>query len=124
VGVYGLVGAIVKIDDAGLLLLRRSGEGVWTDAIRGLGRGLLWFAPRLMKTLTVVGTLAMFLVGGGILLHASHPVTELVEGWASGVRMIGWMLPTLVGGFMGLLAGVVLVKTWDVAGPLLVRHRS
>jgi predicted DNA repair protein MutK len=124
VGVYGLVGAIVKIDDAGLLLLRRSGAGVLTDAIRGLGRGLLWFAPRLMKTLTVVGTLAMFLVGGGILLHASHAVTELVEAWASGVRMIGWMLPTLIGGFMGLLAGIVLVKTWDVAGPLVARQRS
>jgi predicted DNA repair protein MutK len=124
VGVYGLVGAIVKIDDAGLLLLRRSDEGVVADAIRGVGRGLLWFAPRLMKTLTVVGTLAMFLVGGGILLHASHAVTDRVEGWAAGVEMIGWMLPTLIGGFMGLLAGVVLVKTWDVAGPLVARQRS
>ena len=124
VGVYGLVGAIVKIDDAGLLLLRRSDEGVIANAMRGVGKGLLWFAPRLMKTLTVVGTLAMFLVGGGILLHASHTVTELVEAWASGVMMIGWMLPTLVGGFMGLLAGVVLVKTWDAAGPLVVRQRS
>ena len=124
VGVYGLVGAIVKIDDAGLLLLRRSDKGVLADAMRGVGRGLLWFAPRLMKTLTVVGTVAMFLVGGGILLHASHTVTELVEAWASGVRMIGWMLPTLIGGFIGLLAGVVLVKTWDVAGPLVARQRS
>ena len=124
VGVYGLVGAIVKIDDAGLLLLRRSDEGVVADAIRGVGRGLLWFAPRLMKTLTVVGTLAMFLVGGGILLHASHGVTDRVEGWAAGVEIIGWMLPTLIGGFMGLLAGVVLVKIWDVAGPLLARQRS
>lgn len=124
VGVYGLVGAIVKIDDAGLLLLRRADAGVIADALRAVGRGLLWFAPRLMKTLTVVGTLAMFLVGGGILLHASHTMTELVEAWASGVRMVGWMLPTLIGGFLGLLAGVVLVKTWDVAGPLVTRQRS
>lgn len=124
VGVYGLVGAIVKIDDAGLLLLRRADAGVIADAMRAVGRGLLWFAPRLMKTLTVVGTLAMFLVGGGILLHASHTMTDLVEAWASGVRMVGWMLPTLIGGFMGLLAGVVLVKTWDVAGPLVTRQRS
>ena len=124
VGVYGLVGAIVKIDDAGLLLLRRADAGVIADALRAVGRGLLWFAPRLMKILTVVGTLAMFLVGGGILLHASHTMTELVEAWASGVRMVGWMLPTLIGGFLGLLAGVVLVKTWDVAGPLVTRQRS
>ncbi len=124
VGVYGLVGAIVKIDDAGLLLLRRADAGVIADALRAVGRGLLWFAPRLMKTLTVVGTLAMFLVGGGILLHASHTMTELVEAWASGVRMVGWMLPTLIGGFMGLLAGVVLVKTWDIAGPLVTRQGS
>ncbi len=124
VGVYGLVGAIVKIDDAGLLLLRRADAGVIADALRAVGRGLLWFAPRLMKTLTVVGTLAMFLVGGGILLHASHTMTDLVEAWASGVQMVGWMLPTLIGGFMGLLAGVVLVKTWDIAGPLVTRQRS
>ena len=124
VGVYGLVGAIVKVDDAGLLLLRRADAGVIADAMRAVGRGLLWFAPRLMKTLTVVGTLAMFLVGGGILLHASHTMTDLVEAWASGVRMVGWMLPTLIGGFMGLRAGVVLVKTWDIAGPLVTRQRS
>ena len=72
VGVYGLVGAIVKLDDLGLRLTRE-GAG---KASALLGRGILAFAPRLMKFLSVAGTAAMFLVGGGILVHgipALHP---------------------------------------------------
>jgi predicted DNA repair protein MutK len=64
VGVYGIVAGIVKMDDLGLHLLSRSGS-----VARTIGRGLLLAAPRLMKALTVIGTAAMFLVGGGILAH-------------------------------------------------------
>jgi predicted DNA repair protein MutK len=60
-GVYGLVAAIVKLDDLGLYLLRKSVSGRFNAIQRALGRGLLIFAPALMKTLTVVGTIAMFL---------------------------------------------------------------
>lgn len=112
-GVYGLVAGIVKIDDAGVLLLEREGDRVLDRLIRGLGGALLAFAPRLMKTLSVVGTGAMFLVGGGILMHASHPVADAVEAAAVRLGMAGALLPTLVGGVIGLVAGWLLVKAFE-----------
>ena len=78
-GVYGLVGGIVKLDDAGLHL-SRSGS----SATQAFGRGLLAFAPWLMKALSVLGTAAMFLVGGGILLHGVPALGHAVEHWAGG----------------------------------------
>ncbi|NBU25971.1 MAG: DUF808 domain-containing protein, partial [Gammaproteobacteria bacterium] len=72
VGVYGIVAGIVKLDDAGLHLAARRGDGALDGALRALGRGLLGAAPKLMKFLGVAGTVAMFLVGGGILVHALH----------------------------------------------------
>lgn len=110
VGVYGLVAGIVKMDDLGFLLAEREGAGFWRRVGRGLGRSLLWFAPRLMRGLSVVGTLAMFLVGGGILMHASHTVADAIE---QGVYRLGFgwtLLPTLIGGVIGLVAGWLLVK--------------
>ncbi|MFY8044264.1 MAG: DUF808 domain-containing protein, partial [Rhodoferax sp.] len=75
VGVYGLVAGIVKIDDAGLYLSRQSGSGA-----QALGRGLLRAAPILMKVLSIAGTAAMFLVGGGILVHGLPFLHHLLEG--------------------------------------------
>lgn len=69
VGVYGLVAGIVKLDDAGLHLIKDTADHAWAGFKRSLGRGLLAFAPLLMKTLSIVGTLAMFMVGGSILVH-------------------------------------------------------
>jgi predicted DNA repair protein MutK len=82
VGVYGLVAGIVKLDDLGLHLARRSREGALGRAVRATGRGILRAAPWLMKTLSVAGTAAMFLVGGGILVHGVHDVAHWVEGLA------------------------------------------
>lgn len=112
-GVYGLVGAIVKLDDVGLHLTQQGAS--WKQAI---GRGLLAFAPWLMKTLSVVGTAAMFLVGGGILLHGipalGHAVAHFAEGlgWASG------LVNSLAGGAAGLLAGAVAVFLFNVVNRL------
>ena len=101
VGVYGLVAAIVKLDDAGLHLASRRGDGALDGALRALGRGLLGAAPRLMKFLGVAGTVAMFLVGGGILSHALHLVpsnlalallTDLAVGAAAGAAALGAVL--------------------------------
>lgn len=74
VGVYGLVAGLVKIDDLGENLARRGG---WKA---GLGRGILRAAPGLMRTISVVGTLAMLLVGGQIVLHGIPPLHHVVEG--------------------------------------------
>jgi predicted DNA repair protein MutK len=66
----------------------------------------------------------MFLVGGGILLHANHALTMLVEGWSLGFKPIEWVVPMAVGGVLGLIAGVVLVKVWDAMSALLPGQRA
>ena len=71
IGVYGLVAGIVKLDDAGLYMLRKSVSGSFNSIQRFIGRSLLIIAPLLMKSLAIIGTAAMFLVGGGIVVHLS-----------------------------------------------------
>ena len=105
VGVYGLVGGIVKIDDAGLWLSRRPGA-----LAQAVGRGLLRGAPWLMKALSVAGTAAMFLVGGGILAHGLPPVRHLVQALAAGAGGLGAVLWPLAGDALtGLLAGALVL---------------
>lgn len=113
VGVYGLVAGIVKIDDLGLLLSQKSGSGFWHGGLRRIGAALLWFAPRLMKGLAVVGTVAMFLVGGGILMHAMPSVAHVIEQFSTHLGPIEGAVPTLFGGALGLCAGLLLVKVFD-----------
>ena len=103
VGVYGLVGGIVKLDDLGLRLARKGAGRLRT----ALGNGILAFAPKLMKFLSVAGTAAMFLVGGGILVHgtpALHPLAEAAHGIPP-----GWLWENLFNAASGLVAGAVLV---------------
>ena len=123
VGVYGLVAGIVKLDDAGLYL-SKSGNG----AVRGFGKLLLLGAPKLMKTLSVVGTLAMFMVGGGILVHGVEPLHHLVEGAAAaagGVDGIGGLLATLtksaLDAVIGVIAGALVLAGVTVIGRLFKR---
>ena len=113
VGVYGLVAGIVKIDDLGLLLSQKPGSGVWHGGLRRIGAALLWFAPRLMKGLSVVGTVAMFLVGGGILLHATPSVAQAIAQFSTQLGPLEGAVPTLCGGALGLCAGFLLVKVFD-----------
>ena len=104
-GVYGLVAGIVKLDDAGLWLSRQAGA-----AQRALGRGLLGFAPWLMKTLSVVGTVAMFLVGGGILSHGVPALHHAVEGFTAGAGAVAAaLLPLLADLVVGVVAGAVVL---------------
>lgn len=131
VGVYGLVAGIVKLDDAGLALSRLTGQGTWARMGRGLGRGLLAAAPRLMRVLSVVGTIAMFLVGGGIITHgipaAHHPIEHLVQA-AGAVPTLGPLLaaltPLLVDAAVGVLIGALVLaavslgrRLWAVVAP-------
>ena len=113
VGVYGLVGAIVKIDDAGLYLIKQGNA-----ALKAMGQGLLAFAPWLMKTLSVLGTAAMFLVGGGILLHGIPALGHAVEDWFFGMGWITDLLSNLAGGVVGLVAGFVATAVWQLIGRL------
>ncbi|GGE53238.1 hypothetical protein GCM10011533_02080 [Streptosporangium jomthongense] len=112
VGVYGLVAGIVKLDDGGLYLTQRD-----SALARRVGRGILWLAPYLMKTLAIVGTIAMFLVGGGILVHGIPPIYHAIEAFAADFGGLSTLLiPTMANGLFGLLAGALLVA---VLTPLL-----
>jgi uncharacterized protein len=108
VGVYGLVAGIVKLDDAGLHLSRLEGPGSLRQMQRGLGEGILKVAPWLMKGLSVAGTAAMFLVGGGILSHGWPALHHAVEGLANAS---GWpmLVSTLLDGLVGILAGALVL---------------
>ncbi|MDH5833138.1 DUF808 domain-containing protein [Luteimonas kalidii] len=111
VGVYGLVAGIVKLDDFGLYLSRAA-----SAATRAIGNGILRAAPWLMKGLAIAGTAAMFLVGGGILVHGFHALAEWVEDAAvdaaavPGVgAVLGALTPMLINAVVGIIAGAITV---------------
>lgn len=105
VGVYGLVGMIVKIDDLGYWLVEKSSQ-----LAKAVGKGLLVLAPWLMKFLTVVGTLAMFLVGGGILVHGIPALHHAIEGWAQKMGGVVHLLgPTFANLVLGFIAGAIVL---------------
>ncbi|AQA19045.1 hypothetical protein BST95_13145 [Halioglobus japonicus] len=110
VGVYGLVAGIVKLDDAGLYLHESEGEGLWARFKRWFGLGLIKFAPWLMKALGVIGTVAMFMVGGGILVHGIHPLAVAVEQLTAGFGpVLAAITPTMAGVVIGMIAGALVV---------------
>jgi predicted DNA repair protein MutK len=115
VGVYGLVAGIVKLDDLGLYLTQQ--VAAWK---RSLGRGILAAAPWLMKALSVLGTAAMFLVGGGILVHGIPALGHGIEEFAATLGWIGPVISSLAGAITGLVAGAVVV--WVVG--LVMRLRG
>ncbi|MGA8122327.1 DUF808 domain-containing protein [Rouxiella badensis] len=104
-GVYGLVAGIVKIDDAGLYLSKLSGKSGFMRAVRGFGGGIVNAAPLLMKTLSIVGTFAMFLVGGSIISHGLPFMHSLLEGFTTGHQ--GWV-NSLITGASDLAVGIVV----------------
>jgi predicted DNA repair protein MutK len=116
IGVYGLVAGIVKLDDVGLYLIEKPDESRLARFQQSFGAWILRMAPKLMRTLSVVGTAAMFLVGGGILVHGIPMVTEvlhLIEIWANGLAaaggFVGLVAATLFNGFFGFFVGGLLV---------------
>lgn len=122
VGVYGLVGLIVKLDDIGLHLLQKSDGSALRRAV---GQGLLVTAPRLMHLLALVGTIAMFMVGGGILVHGWPFAHHLVEGAAGALATlptVGTVLaaitPTLLNAVAGVVAGLLLVLAMTLVSKL------
>ena len=127
-GVYGLVAGIVKLDDLGFHLLKDKQASALRQAV---GRGLLAFAPWLMKALSVVGTAAMFLVGGGILLHGiphSHDFLHAAElfvqqvGWLGGV--LAAITPTLLSAVFGVIAGGVVLAVMIPTNALISRVKT
>ena len=100
VGVYGLVAGIVKLDDAGLYLNRQS-----SAIARSFGAGIVKAAPWLMKFLSVAGTAAMFLVGGGIIVHGIPALSGVAQGWAGA---LSFLADAVVGIFAGAAVFAVI----------------
>jgi len=112
-GVYGLVAGIVKLDDIGLYLVDSAEDKAGVRA--AFGRGLVRAAPRLMKTLSVLGTAAMFLVGGGILLHGlpgahdlMHHIEFTLDEWPAGGLWVS-IVPPLINALVGVVAGALVL---------------
>ncbi|MDY3306282.1 DUF808 domain-containing protein [Psychrobacter sanguinis] len=106
IGIYGLVGFIVKIDDIGLHMMRKPGASNTTQKI---GQFLLSAAPKLMKVLTIVGTLAMFLVGGGIIVHGVNSLEHAVEDLANLTGVFEGLSANLLNGVIGFGIGLVVL---------------
>ncbi|AQS37771.1 hypothetical protein Sps_02619 [Shewanella psychrophila] len=114
IGVYGLVAGIVKMDDVGLYMSQRKGASLLTRFGRWLGTKLVNAAPYLMRGLTIVGTIAMFMVGGGILTHGLHWMSVQIQTaahWVEQVSVIGSVLsfitPSLLNTVFGVFAGAL-----------------
>jgi len=120
VGVYGLVAGIVKLDDAGLYLSQRDGS-----AARATGRAILFAAPYLMKLLSIAGTAAMFLVGGGILTHGIAPLHHAIEQFsaAAGKAMEG-TVAMMADGIVGILVGALVLALVTIGGKLFGKAKT
>ncbi len=123
VGVYGLVAGIVKLDDLGMHMAKGQGGS------KAMGNAILKVAPVLMKTLSIVGTAAMFIVGGGIVAHGIGPVhhgIEDVTAWLAALPaggILAALAPSVMNGVVGLVVGAVLVALYT-AGKKLVPSKA
>ncbi len=123
VGVYGLVAAIVKLDDLGLYLMKTS-----NPMSRSIGRGIIWASPYFMKGLSIAGTIAMFLVGGGILVHKIGWIHEITDSIKHLVEPFGvWIsTPTMMAseGGVGIIAGGIAVAVAEGVKRIFFSHRG
>lgn len=113
VGVYGLVAGIVKLDDLGLWLTQKSGA-----AAKNIGNAILRAAPYMMKGLSVIGTAAMFLVGGGILTHGIPVLHHWIESVGVAAGSAGFAVPVLLNGVAGIIAGAAVLAVVSVVGKI------
>ena len=123
IGVYGLVAGIVKLDDAGLYLSQQPGAFQ-----RGLGRAILAGAPWMMKSLSIIGTAAMFMVGGGILVHGVPALGEMLHHLEEAAHavpgvggVLGWLASPLSGAIAGIVAGGIVFLLVGVGKKLFKR---
>ncbi|MED7670653.1 DUF808 domain-containing protein [Pseudomonas moraviensis subsp. stanleyae] len=119
VGVYGLVAGIVKLDDLGLWLTQKPGQ-----IAKKIGGGILSAAPYMMKTLSVIGTAAMFLVGGGILTHGVPVVHHWIESVSAAAGGAGFIVPLLLNAVAGIVAGGVVLLGVSLIGKLWKAARA
>lgn len=118
-GVYGLVAGIVKLDDLGLWLTQKPGQ-----VARTIGGAILSAAPYMMKSLSVIGTAAMFMVGGGILTHGVPVVHHWIETVSQNSGALAWLMPTLLNAVAGIIAGAVVLAVVSVVGKVWKAFRA
>ncbi|MGO0791304.1 DUF808 domain-containing protein [Herbaspirillum seropedicae] len=130
-GVYGLVAGIVKLDDGGLYLVQHASASAWGRIKAGIGRAVLAAAPKMMRSLSVIGTIAMFMVGGGILTHGlpfAHHAIEAAAVAVEGVAVIGPVLgaiaPAVLNALFGVVAGAVVLVVVKLAQRVLSLFRK
>jgi uncharacterized protein len=123
IGVYGLVAGIVKLDDGGVYLLEQTGSSFWVRCKHALGKAILWFAPYLMRALSILGTIAMFLVGGGILTHNVPMLHHLIEGLAPRAEPLTTLVTWLGDAIIGILAGIIVLALVQLFKKLFVRKQ-
>ncbi len=128
VGVYGLVAGIVKLDDLGLHLMLKKGASFYRQLQRKIGEKILAFAPYLMRTLSVVGTAAMFMVGGSIIGHGVpflHHFTERVAEILQKLPTVGSLLatisPIIIDGIIGLIVGIICVGLFEIINKMRLK---
>lgn len=116
IGVYGIVAGIVKLDDAGLHLMQKTGKSFFRQLLRYVGAKLLGAAPYLMRALSVIGTAAMFMVGGGILAHGIgflhhniEHIAAVVHTWPAIGSVLAIFLPMLINALVGIVAGAIVL---------------
>ncbi|AAZ18125.1 conserved hypothetical protein [Psychrobacter arcticus 273-4] len=119
VGIYGLVAGIVKIDDVGLHMMEKEGA-----FIQKVGKVLLSAAPKLMKFLSIAGTLAMFLVGGGILVHGINFLYHGVEDIAHLTGIFASFTTALLNGVIGFIIGAAIVAILTVVNKMRNKDES
>ena len=123
VGVYGIVAGIVKLDDIGIHLMLKKGKSVYKQLLRKFGESLVAVTPYLMRFLSIVGTAAMFMVGGGILAHGlpflHHAVENVAENFNS-IPTFGGLFASastiMINAIIGVIAGAIvlgLVNVWN-----------
>ena len=113
-GVYGLVAGIVRIDDLGLRMVKTTTRGIFAQAVRSVGRGLIAVAPQLMKLLSWIGTIAMFFVGGSFIAQAMSEV----PGWLIPATMKPYLQGYLPEAGIGVIAGIIVVTLVRLAQSL------
>jgi predicted DNA repair protein MutK len=124
VGVYGLVACIVKLDDLGLYLMLKKGKSVYRQIQRKLGKYLLAFAPKLMRTLSVVGTLAMFMVGGSIIGHGIPAIHHWSETMTELLPSVAFIASIVVDALVGLIVGAVCLGLITLTNKILPKKIS
>ncbi|PCJ46248.1 MAG: hypothetical protein COA99_03215 [Moraxellaceae bacterium] len=130
IGVYGIVAGIVKLDDAGLYLMQNAANNSWGKVQAIIGRGLLRFAPYLMKTLSIVGTIAMFLVGGGIVIHGTPFIHHLQESLLQALtdfssnNLLLAISPTLFSALVGVVSGALVLLLIKALNQIKRRYES